>query len=147
MLSRVRAGGRIIGTRFRAIRRRGQAAGPAGRGRAADTLPSFHTNAFGGNIESTVSFYATTLFLDSPAARDLDQRFRAPVNVGPNISQIGRFLRALNVALNLDMAKQRLRASQTILNRFRDQQVTIQKELIRLAAVELVPTAWFVTRV
>ena len=104
---------------------------------AADTLPSFHTNAFGGNIESTVSFYATTLFLNSPAARDLDQRFRGPVNVGPNISQIGRFLRALNVALNLDMAKQRLRASQTILNRFRDQQVTIQKGLITLALAEL----------
>ena len=105
---------------------------------AADTLPSFHTNAFGGNIESTVSFYATTLFTDSPAARDLDQRFKFPANVGPNISQIGRFLRALNVALNLDMAKQRLRASQTILNRFRDQQVAIQKELIRLADAELV---------
>jgi hypothetical protein len=104
---------------------------------AADTLPSFHSNAFGGNIESTVSFYATTLFTQSPAARDLDQRFKGPVNVGPNISQIGRFLRALNVALNLDMAKQRLRASQTILNRYRDQQVTIQQELIRLAVAEL----------
>jgi hypothetical protein len=112
---------------------------------AADTLPSFHTNAFGGNIESTVSFYATPLFLDSPAAHDLDTRFGGPVNVGPNISQIGRFLRALNVALNLDMAKQRLRASQTILNRFRDQQVTIQKELIRLADAELVDALTLLT--
>jgi hypothetical protein len=105
---------------------------------AADTLPSFHTNAFGGNIESTVSFYATSFFLTSPAALQLDARFGAPVNVGPNIAQIGRFLRALNVALNLDMAKQRLRASQTILNRFRDQQVSIQKQLITLADAELV---------
>ncbi len=104
---------------------------------AADTLPSFHTNAFGGNIESTVSFYATTLFTESPAARDLDARFRGPANVGPEVSSIGRFLRALNVALNLDMAKQRLRASQTILNRFRDQHAAIQKELIRLAEAEL----------
>jgi hypothetical protein len=44
-------------------------------------------------------------------------------DVGPNIASIGRFLRALNV----DMAKQRLRASQTILNRFHDQYLTIQR--------------------
>jgi hypothetical protein len=112
---------------------------------AADTLPSFHTNAFGGNIESTVSFYATTLFTQSPAGLELDARFGGPANVGPDIAQIGRFLRALNVALNLDMAKQRLRASQTVLNRFQNQQVAIQKELIRLADAELVDALTLLT--
>ena len=35
------------------------------------------------------------------------------------------------------MAKQRLRASQTILNRFHDQQLAIQKGLIDLAVAEI----------
>jgi hypothetical protein len=104
---------------------------------APDTLPGFHTDAFGGSIEGVVAFYATSFFLQSPAALTLDARFGAPVNVGPEITPIGRFLRALNVALNLDMAKQRLLASQTLLNRFANQQVAIQKQLIRLADAEL----------
>ena len=108
---------------------------------AADTMPAFHTNAFGagGFLEAVVAFYSDpTFFLGSPAAAELDARFGAPVNIqGDDITNIGRFLRALNVALNLDMAKQRLRASQTILNRFRDQHVGIQKDLIRLAKAEL----------
>lgn len=113
---------------------------------AADTLPSFHTNFFGAvnppgaprtdNIENVVTFYAG-LFNQSPAAADLTAQFGAPANVGPDIGNIGRFLRALNVALNLDMAKQRLRASQTILNQFQDQQVAIQTRLIELAVAEI----------
>jgi hypothetical protein len=109
---------------------------------AADTLPAFHTNFFGapgpvtGNIEDVVTFYAG-LFNQSPAAQDLTARFGAPANVGPDITNIGRFLRAMNIALNLDMAKQRLRASQTILNRFHDQHVAIQKRLITLAVAEI----------
>ena len=104
-------------------------------------MPAFHTNAFGaGNfIEGVVGFYATDVFfLSSPAAAELNARFGAPVNItGDDISNIGRFLRALNVALNLDMAKQRLRASQTILNGFHEQHAEIQKQLIRLAREEL----------
>lgn len=109
---------------------------------SADTLPGFHTNTFGpfpnaADIENVVSFYATSLFLDSKAARDLDLRFGAPANPAPDIENIGRFIRALNVALNVDMAKQRLRASLTILNRFHDQQLTVQKGLIDLATAEI----------
>ncbi len=113
---------------------------------AADTLPSFHSNAFGApnnfggpptdNIENVVTFYAG-LFQGSRSAVVLDQRFGGVANVGPSIADIGRFLRALNVALNVDMAKQRLRASQTILNRFRDQHLAIQKGLITLAVAEI----------
>ena len=55
-----------------------------------------------------MSFYATNLFLDSPAAQELNARFGAPVNVGPFIGQIGRFLRVLNASFNLAIAKQRI---------------------------------------
>jgi hypothetical protein len=112
---------------------------------AADTLPAFHTNFFGApgpsgtdndNIEDVVTFYAG-LFNQSPAAAFLNGVFGAPANVGPNIASIGRFLRALNVALNLDMAKQRLRASQAILVQFQDQHLAIQRRLIELAVAEI----------
>lgn len=106
---------------------------------AADTLPAFHTNAFGSsanNIEDVVTFYAG-LFQQSAAGLALNERFGGPSNVGPDIENIGRFLRALNVALNLDMAKQRLRASQTILNRFQNLHPSIQRRLIELAVDEL----------
>jgi hypothetical protein len=109
---------------------------------SADTLPGFHTNTFGpfpdaADIENVVSFYATSLFLDSRAARDLDTRFGAPSNVAPDIENVGRFIRTLNIALNIDMAKQRLRASLTILNRFHDQQRAVQTGLINLAVAEI----------
>lgn len=113
---------------------------------AADTLPAFHTNFFGApgapdapptnNIENVVTFYAG-LFNQSPAAADLTAQFGAPANVGPDIASIGRFLRALNVAFNLDMARQRLRASQALLGRFHDQFADVQVKLIRLAADEI----------
>ena len=50
---------------------------------------------------------------------------------------IGRFLRALNVAFNLDIAKQRLRAAQTLFNRFRDTRNDLQIELMQLAVNEI----------
>ena len=109
---------------------------------SADTLPGFHTNTFGpfpgaADIENVVSFYATNFFLESPGAQQLDARFGGPSNVAPDIDNIGRFIRALNTALNMDMAKQRLRASQTIGNRFTNQHVAIQKGLINLALAEI----------
>jgi hypothetical protein len=109
---------------------------------AADTMPAFHTHAFGGggSVESVVSFYATpNFFLSSPAAAELNARFNGqPVVItGDDITNIGRFLRGLNVALNLDMAKQRLRAAQTILNKFHDGHADVQKQLIFLAKEEL----------
>jgi hypothetical protein len=47
-------------------------------------------------------------------------------------------LRALNVALNLDIAKQRLNAALTLFNRFRDTRVDLQIKLLQLADAELV---------
>ncbi|HVY29248.1 MAG TPA: hypothetical protein VHB79_21965 [Polyangiaceae bacterium] len=110
---------------------------------AADTGPFFHTHAFGDNsdatkgIEGAVSFYATNFFLESPAAHELDARFGAPVNVGPVIGQIGRFLRVLNAAFNLSIADQRLEASRTLNVAYWAYRDDIQKGLIRLASEEI----------
>jgi hypothetical protein len=111
---------------------------------AADTGPFFHTHAFGQafdprqTIESGVSFYATSLFLDSPAAAELDARFGGqPANVGPFIGQIGRFLRVLNVSFNLAIAKQRMDASRTLNIAFWGYRDDIQKGLLNLASEEI----------
>lgn len=110
---------------------------------AADTGPFFHTNAFGdpndptGSIEAGVSFYASNLFLDSPAAKELDARFGAPVNVGPVIGQIGRFLRVLNASFNLAIANQRMTAARTLNVQFWAFREDVQKGLLRLASEEV----------
>jgi hypothetical protein len=104
---------------------------------AADTAPFFHNNAFGSEIEDAVFFYLGP-FSISPAAAELTARFGTPINFStPDGFAIGRFLRALNVAFNLDIAKQRGRAAQTLYNRFRDTRVDVQIKLLQLARNEL----------
>ncbi|MET0413031.1 MAG: hypothetical protein ABW217_17120 [Polyangiaceae bacterium] len=104
---------------------------------SADTAPFFHTNAF-FPIEAAVGFYAGPQFLASPAGRELEAKFGSPVQFGSDdLTRIARFLRVLNAAFNLDIAKQRLRAAQTILTRFQNQQLAIQQGLLRLASVEI----------
>jgi hypothetical protein len=105
---------------------------------AVDTPPFFHTNAFGNTIEAGISFYGTAAFANSPAAQLLTAQFGAPLVLANNdLSLIGRFLRVLNGALNLDMAKQRLNAALTLANRFHDQGKAIQIGLVNLATPEL----------
>ena len=110
---------------------------------AADTGPFFHTNAFGNpndptkDIEAGVSFYASNLFLDSPAAQELDLRFGAPVNVGPVIGPIGRFLRVLNASFNLAIADQRMTASRSLNVAFWSYRDDVQKGLLKLASEEI----------
>jgi hypothetical protein len=102
---------------------------------AADTGPFFHTNAHGPQIEDAIAFY-DDVFLFSPADLELVARF-GQNSFFEDIDRIGRFLRALNTALNLDMAKQRLRAALTLANRFPNTRVDIQRGLLRLAVAEL----------
>jgi hypothetical protein len=110
---------------------------------AADTGPFFHTNTFGdandptNGIEQAVTFYATNLFLESPAALELDARFGAPVNVGPVITPISRFLRVLNASFNLAVANQRLTASRTLNVQFWAYRDDLQKGLLGLASEEI----------
>ncbi len=110
---------------------------------AADTGPFFHTHAFGdasnptNGIEGAVSFYASTLFLNSPAAAELDARFGGPVNVGPSIGVIGRFLRVLNASFNLAIAAQRLEASRQLNIAYWSYRDDLQKGLLKLADEEV----------
>ncbi len=109
---------------------------------AADTPPFFHNNSFTGNdIEDAVFFYdSPDLFLTSPAFAELKERFHQTETVRFSDADgfaMGRFLRALNVAFNLDIAKQRARAALTLFNRFRDTRKDIQIKLLQLAEAEI----------
>jgi cytochrome c peroxidase len=105
---------------------------------AADTAPFFHTNVFGPNIEAAIFFYASPFFANSPAGQELTARFGSPLVISSDDGlRMGRFLRALNIALNLDMAKQRVRAALTLANRFGDSGVDIQRGLLRLGQAEI----------
>ncbi len=116
---------------------------------AADTGPFFHTHAFGAlggstpdptnQIEQAVTFYATTLFTNSPAAIQMDFNFghrSIDITSGTQINDIGRFLRVLNVSFNLQLAIQRLNASHTLNIAFWGYRDDIQKGLISLAKEE-----------
>jgi hypothetical protein len=108
---------------------------------AADTGPFFHNNAFflTSEIESAVFFYIDPSgFGASQAAKDMVPRFGTPIAfTNEEGNAIGRFLRALNVAFNLDLAKQRLSAARTLYNRSGSSSTEIQLGLMRLADAEL----------
>ena len=116
---------------------------------AADTSPFFHNNQEGGTflpgaspvtgLEDAINFYACVPFGASPAFLQLQARFGGNfINLSDlDIMNIGRFLRALNVALNLDMAKQRLQAALMLANQFPNTRVDIQLGLLNLGAAEL----------
>ena len=108
---------------------------------AADTPPFFHNNPgfIGNEIEGAVFFYIDPNgFGRSQAAKDMLPRFGTPIAfTTAEGNAIGRFLRALNVAFNLDIAKQRARAALTLFNRFRDTRVDVQIKLLQLAENEL----------
>ncbi|HKO47778.1 MAG TPA: hypothetical protein VJV79_08645 [Polyangiaceae bacterium] len=112
---------------------------------AADTAPFFH-NAFrasdkqgaGGDIDGAVGFYATPAFRDSPGAKLLEQRFGAALDLQPlDAAAIARFLRILNGAFNIDIARQRLQAASSLALRFNDTRADIQTRLLELAVTEL----------
>jgi len=109
---------------------------------AADTGPFFHNNAFflSSEIESAVFFYIDPGgFGASQAAKDMLPRFPNPITfTNDEGNAIGRFLRALNVAFNLDLAKQRLSAARTLFTRFGGTNSgALQISLIKLADTEL----------
>lgn len=100
---------------------------------AADTLPGFHNDS-STTPEAIVPFYISQDFRNSKASRDLVARFGTEINFTPDEGdRMARFMRILNAALNLDIAKQRLTAAQTLANRFRDTQVDVQRTLLSLA--------------
>lgn len=78
---------------------------------AADTAPFFHTNAF-NTLEEAIGFYTTAEFAASPSARN------PIVLTDEQINQVGRLLRVLNTALNIDMALQRLNSALDLFSDF-----------------------------
>jgi cytochrome c peroxidase len=106
---------------------------------AADTGPFFHNNASLNFIDNAVFFYLTTPFQLSQAAADLQARFGTPIQFNTiDAVDIAKFLRVLNAALNLDIAKQRLNAAMTLVNLFHNNKgVDVQKRLMQLAENEV----------
>lgn len=112
---------------------------------AADTPPFFH-NAFHfqsrlpDDIDEAISFYRLpgNEFGRSPAGQQLEQRFGTPLVLdGVDAAAIARFLRVLNAAFNLDIARQRLEAAHTLASSFGAEGADIQKRLMELAVVEV----------
>jgi cytochrome c peroxidase len=110
---------------------------------AADTAPFFH-NAFKAfsntpdDLEGAIRFYSFPAFGMSLGGQFLEQRFGSALNLeAGNAFAIARFLRILNGALNIDIAKQRLEAAKALANRFHDTRADIQKRLLELAVVEI----------
>jgi len=110
---------------------------------AADTAPFFH-NSFKAlsntpdDIDNAVRFYAGVAFGFSLGGQMLEQRFGTPLNLfASDAFAISKFLRILNGALNIDIAKQRLSAANTLVGRFQNTRVDVQKKLMELAVVEI----------
>jgi hypothetical protein len=109
---------------------------------AADTGPFFHNNPgfIGNEIENAVFFYIDQGgFGRSEAAKDMLPRFGTPIAFSAEEGNaIGRFLRALNVAFNLDLARQRLSAARTLFTRSGASSSALQVGLLQLADTELI---------
>jgi cytochrome c peroxidase len=109
---------------------------------AADTGPFFHTaTSVSGapahntptatTIEQAIAFYTTFAFNTSPGGVP-------PILLtAPQIDDIGRFLRAINAAFNAQLANKRLGAARTLADRFVNEHLAMQREMLRLADVEV----------
>jgi hypothetical protein len=112
---------------------------------AADTAPFFHNgfrflSRLPDDIEEAVNFYRlpNDAFGQSDGGKFLAARFGTPLTLGGDDAfAIARFLRVLNSAFNVDIARQRLEAADTLVTRFGDTRADIQKRLMELAVVEV----------
>ncbi len=98
---------------------------------AADTGPFFHTNAF-TTLEESIAFYNLPEFANSPSG------VFATIDLSDDeVNQIGRMLRVINTAFNIDMAIQRISAALTITAQRGRRSDDVQRDLIELAIFEL----------
>ena len=108
---------------------------------AADTGPFFHTatsvvgapahnTATANTIEEAIAFYTTNAF------RTADDGFQIQLNA-VQINNVGRFLRGINAVFNAAIAIKRIDAELAVVDQFHNTQLRIQRELIRLADVEV----------
>jgi mono/diheme cytochrome c family protein len=110
---------------------------------AADTGPFFHTDTTisgadahntptATTIEEAIAFYDTPTFRASPVGQVL------PIDLtATQIDDIGRFLRGVNAAFNAQLALKRLDAARALVLRFASKHLALQRELLRLANVEV----------
>jgi hypothetical protein len=109
---------------------------------AADTGPFFHTattvtgaTAFNTpvatTIEDAIAFYGTDAFRNAPNGNS--NLIFSPAE----ITNVGKFLRALNATFNIAMARKRLDAAITVTAQFADTAVNTQRQLMRLALIDL----------
>jgi hypothetical protein len=108
---------------------------------AADTGPFFHTatsvvgapahnTATATTIEEAIAFYTTQAFSTAPDG--------FPINLSAaQIDNVGRFLRGLNAVFNAAIAIKRIDAELAVVAKFHNTRLRIQRELIRLADVEV----------
>lgn len=105
---------------------------------AVDTGPFFHTHG-AAEIEDAIRFYTGPVFGTSPSGR-----------LGPpgipggaialteeEVSDLGRFLRVLNAAFNIQLALPRVQAAHQITHAYGNRYISIQRGLIELARVEV----------
>jgi hypothetical protein len=108
---------------------------------AADTGPFFHTATSvvgapahntdtASTIEEAIAFYTTNAFRTAPDG------FLIVLN-STQIDNVGRFLRGLNAVFNAAIAIKRIDAELAVVAKFHNTRLRIQRELIRLANVEV----------
>ncbi|HEU4733452.1 MAG TPA: hypothetical protein VFT22_36415 [Kofleriaceae bacterium] len=110
---------------------------------AVDTGPFFHTavtiaGAAAHNTEVATTIEEAIAFYDSPAFNGSPAGQIVPIHLtATDIDNIGRFLRGLNATFNAAIAVKRLDAASALVVRFHDTQLATQRELLRLANVEV----------
>lgn len=98
---------------------------------AADTAPFFHTNAF-TTLESAIGFYTTRAFAQSASGNG------NPIPLtSADISNIGRFLRVVNAAMNCQLALARIDGLVLIIDDQKNHNADMQRTLAQLALNEV----------
>jgi hypothetical protein len=111
---------------------------------AADTGPFFHTDTTVSGASAHNTPTATTIeeaiaFYDSPAFNASPLGQQLPIDLtAEQIDDIGRFLRGVNAAFNAQLAQKRLDAARALVRTFGNRHVEVQRELLRLANVEVI---------
>jgi mono/diheme cytochrome c family protein len=110
---------------------------------AADTGPFFHTattisGASAHNVEVATTIEEAIAFYDSPAFNNSPAGRVVPIDLtATEIDNIGRFLRGVNAAFNIALAVKRLDGTSGLITRFLNGRLVTQRELLRLANVEV----------
>lgn len=105
---------------------------------AADTGPFFHTHSM-NSIEDAIRFYTGSVFGTSPSGRIGPPGIPGgPIVLSDDeVADLGRFLRILNAAFNVQITRQRLHATLLVTEAYGNRYISVQRGLLRMARVEL----------